>query len=171
MIRACSKIPHNVMFNALLKSIVLACTCAGFASAQAADPPKEGSFGKGKAGGPLLSRAELRDCMARQGRVRSQSDETVNLQAELDREKAEVTALGAALKEQLAALDRTSADAVAAYNLQAQAVDKRAGDYNALTPAFNAKVEALKSERDAFAKVCENRRFDEKDEIAIKNGK
>ena len=159
------------MFNTLLKSIVLACTCAVLASAHAADPPKEGSFGKSKAGGPLLSRAELRDCMARQARVRAQSDETVKLQAELDRERAEVTALGSALKEQLAALDRTSADAVAAYNLQAQAVDKRAGDYNALTPAFNAKLEALKSERDVFAKACENRRFDEKDEIAIKNGK
>ena len=159
------------MLNALLKCTALACTCAGLAFAQAADPPKEGSFGKGKAGGPLLTRAELRDCMARQGRVRAQGDETIKLQAELDREKAEVTAMGAALKEQLAALDRTSTDAVAAYNLQAQAVDKRAGDYNALTPAFNAKLEALKNERDAFAKACENRRFDEKDEIAIKNGK
>ena len=142
-----------------------------FSTAQAADPPKESSFGKGKAGGPLLTRAELRDCMARQERVRSQSADTVKAQADLDKEKTEVTRLGAALKEQLAALDKTSADAVAAYNEQALAFDKRVDAYNAATPAFNTQVESLKNEREAFAKGCENRRFDEKDEIAIQKDK
>ena len=142
-----------------------------FALAQAADPPKEGNFGKGKSGGPLLTRAELRECMAQQPRVRAHGADTVKAQAELDQEKAELARLGAALKEQLAALDRTSAEAVAAHNEQALAIDKRVDEYAAAIPAFNAKVEALLKEREAFAKACENRRFDEKDEIAIKNGK
>ena len=159
------------MSNVFLNRVILVCAWAAFASAQAADPPKQSSFGKGKTGGPLLTRAELRDCMARQQRVRAQSDETVKLQAELDKEKTEVTQLGAALKEQLAALDRDNAEGVGAYNQQAQAFDKRVDDYNALTPAFNAKLESLKNEREGFAKGCENRRFDEKDEIAIKNGR
>ena len=159
------------MLIALIRTAVLLIAVA-LPLAHAADPPKQGSFGvKSKAGGPLLTRAELRDCMARQERVRAQGDATVKAQAEFEAEKAEVTRLGAALKEQLAALDRTSAEAVAAYNEQAQAFDKRVDDYNAATPAFNAKVDALKNEREAFAKRCENRRFDELDEIAIKNGK
>ena len=165
------------MPHLLLHRIALCCASALLVSvlqapAHAADPPRQGSFGvKSKAGGPLLSRTELRECMARDERVRTQAAETARLQAQLDQEKAEVTRLGATLKAQMEALDRTSADAVNAYNEQAQAFDKRVDAYNAGTPAFNAKVEALQREREAFAKGCENRRFDEKDEIAIKNGK
>ena len=138
---------------------------------QAADKPKESSFGKGKASGPLLTRAQLRDCMARQDRVRAQTDETVKLQAGLEQDKAEIAKTGMALKEQFAALDRGNAEAVDAYNAQALARDKMIDDYEARTPQFNAKVESLQMERAAFASGCENRRFDEVDEIAIKNGK
>jgi hypothetical protein len=162
------------MPNALLSRFAFAFACASvlIASAHAADPPKQGSFGvKSKAGGPLLTRAELRECMARDERVRTQTDETVKLQAQMEQEKAEVTRLGATLKAQLDTLDRTSAEAVNAYNEQARAFDQRVDAYNGGTPAFNAKVEALKREREAFVKGCENRRFDEKDEIAIRNGK
>jgi len=160
------------MPNIPLTSIALFCASALIASAHAADPPRQGSFGvKSKAGGPLLTRAELRECMARDERVRTQTEETVRLQAQMDKERTEVTQLGATLKAQLEALDRSNAEAVNAYNEQAQAFDKRIDAYNAGTPAFNAKVDALKSEREAFAKGCENRRFDEKDEIAIRNGK
>ena len=139
--------------------------------AQAADKPKESSFGKGKPGGPLLTRPQLRDCMARQERVRAQTDETVKLQAGLEQDKAEIAKNGLALKEQFAALDRGNAEAVDAYNAQAQARDKMIDDYEARAPQFNAKVESLQLERAGFAKTCENRRFDEVDEIAIKNGK
>ena len=161
------------MPNTLLSFLAVVCTCALTAPAHAADPPpRQGSFGvKSKAGGPLLSRAQLRECMAVDERVRSLADESARLQAQLDQEKAEVTRAGAALKAQLEAIDRTSADAVNAYNEQAQAFDKRVDAYNAATPAFNAKVEALQRERATFTKDCENRRFDEKDEIAIRNGK
>ena len=160
------------MPNALLLRIAFFCASALIAPAHAADPPRQGSFGvKSKAGGPLLTRAELRECMARDERVRAQADDTVKLQAQMDTEKADVTRLGATLKEQLDALDRTNAEAVNAYNEQAQSFDKRVDAYNLGTKAFNAKIDALKLEREAFSKGCENRRFDEKDEIAIRNGK
>lgn len=164
--------PRSAMPNTFLSRIVFLCTGALIASAQAVEPAKQGSFGvKSKASGPLLTRAELRDCMARDQKVRALGDEVVKLQAEMDKERTEVTRLGASLKEQLDALDRTNADAVNAYNEQAQAFDKRVDAYNAGTPAFNAKVDSLKNEREVFTKGCENRRFDEKDEIAIRNGK
>ena len=140
-------------------------------AAQAADKPKESGFGKGKPGGPLLTKAQLRDCLAQQERVRAQTEETVRLQAALERDKTEITKLGDLLKEQLAALDRGDANAVDAYNAQAQNRDKMIDDYEARALQFNAKVESLQGERGAFAKGCENRRFDELDEIAIKSGK
>ena len=64
-----------------------------------------------------------------------------------------------------------SAEAVAAYNEQTEARDKQIDDYQARVTAFNARVESNKTDRDAYAKGCENRRFFEDDEIAIKKSK
>jgi hypothetical protein len=135
------------------------------------DKPKPASFGKGKADGPLLTRAQLRECLAQQGRVRAMSEATLKLQTALDAEKADITRLGAALTDKRAALDRTSADAVQAYNAEALARDQLIDAYNTRTPEFNTKVDALQAERDAFTKNCENRNYDEEDEFAIKAGK
>lgn len=138
--------------------------------AAAAEPARPGSFGKGKSNRPLLTRAELRDCLATQDRVRQLGERIVADQTALDKEKSAITQNGTALAERLAALDRTSADAVNAYNADAQAHDQRVNAYNASTPAFNAQVDALKEARAKFAGSCENRDFDEKDEIAIRRG-
>ena len=138
--------------------------------AAAADKPRTGSFGKGKTSAPLLTRAELRECLKVQERVRLLGEDIVLAQAALDKEKAAVAEATRLLSEQLAALDRTSAEAVNAYNADALAHDKRIDAYNAQTPGFNAKVEALQGVRAQFAKSCENRDFDEKDEIAIRKG-
>ena len=137
----------------------------------AADKPREGSFGKGKPSGPLLTPAQLRSCLEQQGRLRSNVDETTKQQATLDANKAEIERLEAALKEELATLDRTSADAVAAYNAQVGKRDKAVDEYRDAVPAFNSRVEALKAEQAAFAKACEGRRYDESDEISIRKGK
>jgi hypothetical protein len=139
--------------------------------APAADPARTtGSFGKGKTNRPLLTRGELRNCLATQDQVRQLGEGIVATQTALDKEKAEIARAGAALAEQLATLDRTSADAVDAYNAGAQAHDRRIDAYNAQTPAFNAKVDALKEARAKFAGACENRDFDENDERAIRKG-
>ena len=139
------------------------------ATGQAADKPA--SFGKGKASGPLLTRAQLRECFAQQDRVRISSEEASKLQTTLGAEKDTIDRLEAERKDKFAALDRTSAEAVDAYNTLAAALDKRIDEYNARTPVFNTKVEALQAERAAFSKACDNRNYDEKDETAIRNGK
>ena len=139
------------------------------ATAFAADKPA--SFGKGKATGPLLTRAALRECMAQVTRVRSLSEDIAKAQAAMNDEQAEIAKLDAAHKDRLTTLDRSSAEAVNAYNAEGQALDQRIDAYNARTPAFNAQVAALQTEREAFAKNCENRNYDENDETAIKNGK
>lgn len=150
-------------------SFALALGLANLAAA-AAEPARAGSFGKGKSNRPLLTRAELRDCLATQDRVRQIGERVVADQAALDKEKTSIKQDGAALAERLAALDRTSTEAVNAYNADAQAHDQRVNAYNASTPAFNAQVDALKDARARFTGACENRDFDEKDEIALRKG-
>ncbi len=157
-------------FTLLRRTTLMACLALAAFDTPAADKPRSASFGKGKANGPLLTRAELRECLALQERVRLLGEGVVTTQATLDKEKADIAQNGKALGEQLATLDRTSADAVNAYNASVQEHDKRIDAYNALTPTFNAKVEALQSGRAQFLKGCENRDFDEKDEIAIRKG-
>jgi predicted RNase H-like nuclease (RuvC/YqgF family) len=129
------------------------------------------SFGQGKPGGPLLSRTELRACFTQRDRLREQADAAQRERDELDREKAEVVQQGSALKEQLATLDRTNAEAVNKYNADAVERDRRIDALEAKINEFNRKAEALQAERTGFSKQCDNRRYDERDELAIKNGK
>ena len=57
------------------------------------------------------------------------------------------------------------------YNDASQARDKQIDDYQARVTAFNTQVEANKTDHDAYAKGCENRRFFEEDEISLKKSK
>ena len=109
--------------------------------------------------------------MNQKAKLAQQEEDLTREQAALATTKGEIGRSGDALKAGLETLDRTNAEAVAAYNDQAQARDKQIDDYQARVTAFNTRVDAAKTERDAFSKACENRRFFEEDEIAIKKGK
>jgi len=117
-----------------------------------------------------LKPAELRDCLARQDRIHGATQETARQQAKLQADRSEIDRLGAELKEQMEALDRKNADAVAAYNAQVATRDKLIDSYQDAVPAFNTKVEALKAEQAAFSRACEGRRYDEDDAAAIRKG-
>ena len=138
-------------------------------TAPAAAKPKEAPAAKPKA--PILSQAELRECFAQRDRIRAQHEETLRMKEQIGKDKDDIIKLGDTLKEKLATLDRTSAEAVAAYNAETAAREKQIDTYEVSTKAFNAKVDALAAERDSFTKNCENKRFDEADEQAIKRGK
>ena len=151
-----------------LSCLVLALSAT---ASHAADKPKEASFGKGKASGAFLTREQLRGCIAQQARLAQQDGELQKDQAALAATKAELARSGDELKTQLDALDRTSAQAVSDYNERAAARDKSIDDYEARVPRFNERVEAVKTDREAFGKGCDNRRYFEDDEIAIRKGK
>jgi hypothetical protein len=141
-------------------------------SLHAAPPkPREGTLGGGKGGGPIMSMAQLRSCVAQQSRIDTQNGEMVKQQQELASERAEIDRSAAALKEGMAALDRTNKEAVESYVARAQAHDKTIEAYEARVPTFNAKVEALQAERATYAKACEGRRYLEDDYKDIKAGK
>ena len=139
--------------------------------AQAPAPRKQGSFGSGKPGGPLLTRDELRACFALQDRIRTESDAAARERDALEQEKAEVVRQGDALKERLATLDRSSQEAVDQYNADARARDQRIDALEARLTPFNQKAVALAADRATWGRSCENRRYDEIDEIQIQRGK
>jgi hypothetical protein len=151
--------------------LALAATLLCAPTGRAAEPLKSSSFGTGKAAGPLLTRAELRDCMTLNERIRTRSEEAAREVALLEKERAELRQSGEDLKALLETLDRTSADAVEQYNARAGARDRAIDALEARANEYNARAETLVADRAAFAKRCENRRFDERDETAIRSGK
>jgi hypothetical protein len=149
---------------------------AGLALAAAslhAAPPKarEGTLGGAKAGGPILSMAQLRACMAQQTRIQTGNEEAVKTQQQLNAERADIDREAEALKSDLPGVDRTNKEAIDAYVARAQAHDKRIDAYEARVPAFNTQVEALNAERASYAKTCDGRRYLEDDYKDIKAGK
>jgi hypothetical protein len=130
------------------------------------------TLGSGKPTGPLiLSRSELRECLSKQSSLKAKRDEAEQTKENLSKEKDELKRLGDELKEKLSTLDRSSQEQVDQYNAQASERDKRIDAYEARTASFNQQVEQLNAERAAWGKNCENKRYDEKDEMAIKAGK
>ena len=150
--------------------LVAAALTLATAPVGAADKPKkEGSFGAAKAGG-YLTKEQLRGCLSQQTRVTQQEAGLQQEKGALGAQKTELLGEGDALKVRLDALDRTNAEAVAAYNEQAKSRDDRVDQHQARAGVFNERVEAHQLQREAFAKDCSNRRFFEEDEIAIKQG-
>ncbi|MEO7338844.1 MAG: hypothetical protein ABIV63_19905 [Caldimonas sp.] len=170
-LRAPVSIRERAVLDLALALLVCAGLCMATGVARAADKPRESSFGKVKPGARVLTPVELRECLSQQDKLHAGTDEMTRQQATLTANKAEIDRLGIGLKEQSATLDRTSADAVAAYNVQAQSRDKMIDEYQDGVSAFNAKVEALKTDQAVFAKGCENRRYDEADEMSIRKTK
>ena len=154
----------------LTRAVIAVVLLAGCA-AQAADKPREATFGKGTGAGAYLSREQLRACLNQRARMALEDADLLKEQAALSGVQAVIASRGDALKEQLVSLDRTSAEAVAAYNGEAQTRDKMIDDYEAGVTQHNSRVEAGKTEREAFAKTCDNRRYFEDDETAIKKGR
>ena len=159
--------PLRSLLNASIAGALLA---AAFA-APAADRPKEASFGKGKGSGAYLTREQLRSCLSQQARLAIRDEEMLKEQTALASTKADFARSGVELKEQLTTLDRTNPEAVNAYNERAAARDKSIDEYEARVPGFNERVETARSERETFGKGCDNRRYFEEDELAIRKGK
>ena len=156
-----------------LNRTLLTLTLASLATvAFAADQPKkESSFGTGKATGAYLTKEQLRACLAQQDKVKDQNAAMVKEQAALATVKEEIAHHGDELKQQMETVDRSNAEAVAAYNEAVQARDKQIDDYQSRADAFNKRVEAAQAQRDSFGQGCNNRRYFEEDEIAIRKGK
>jgi hypothetical protein len=159
------------MLKPILKHALLVCSLLVAVAAPAADKPKEASFGKVKASGPLLTREQLRQCLTQQAQVRSEEAELVRLQGALNTDKAAIVRSGEVLAEQGNVLDRSKPELVTAYNELVLARDKAIDDLQARGAQFNERAGAATVQREAFAKACEGRSYNESDETAIQKGR
>ena len=145
---------HRASF--FLVALVLA---AGSAHAADAAPAKAASAPRT----PLLTPAQTRDCFNQKERLHAQVDDAFKDKAPIESMKAEITSTGTSLAEQVATLDKTSAEAVDAYNAKVQARDKLIDDYQSKVAAYNVKAEAVQTTKDNYEKSCELRRYDERE--------
>ena len=149
--------------------LLIACLLA-IPAAQAADQASKAASGPASRT-RLLTPAELRECKAKEDRVLALTDEAKTDKAGIEGEKSEIGRLGTSLAEEVATLDKTSAEAVDAYNAKVEARDRRIDAYQARVTAFNVKAEAVNASRDEYAKACDQRRYDERDLNDIKRKK
>lgn len=137
----------------------------------ATDKLRIGIFGTGKGAGPLMTRAELRECLAIEARVVESSQSAVREREQLEKDKAELIRRGEVLKSEFEALDKTSLEALQAHRDKELARDKAIDEFDARSDAFNTRVGALDADRATFKQRCDNRRFDQADEAALRKGK
>lgn len=157
------------MIPAMTRLSLLLCAALAAAGAQAAgDKLRLGAFGPGKASGPLLSKAELRECLRRMDDIRERNEKLAQDRDTIERDKAELLRQGEELKALRDTLDRSSAEAVDGYNTRVGERERLRSAFDQGVEAFNAKVAALEAERRQFAQRCENRRFDQDDETALR---
>lgn len=133
--------------------------------------PREGSFGKGTSTLPFLTRDQLRQCLAEQDRIKTESADLAQAQARLDKDRADIERLGTELAADKAKVDTSDEAAVNAYNERARQRAKRIEDFKAAAPLFNQRVDKLVADRQAFATACADRRYFEDDLDDIKAGR
>jgi hypothetical protein len=152
-----------------LAGIVLACAGAfPVLPALAADKPSTAAKSNPDA---ILTQAQLRECVAQKERLRADGDAAVKSKAAIDALKAEIASTGSALADEATTLDRTQADAVAAYNAKVEARNALVDSYKAKAEAYNKDVEGIQATQEAYAKSCEHRRYDDRDLTDIQKKK
>ena len=163
----------NTVFRALgarLAVPLLAALLAVAGGAGAAEKARKDATAT-PSGGSILTPAQLRECLAQKQQLHSQTDHALKDKAAIEADKAKIARTGTSLGEQSATLDKTSAEAVDAYNAKVDERDKLIDSYQAKVTAYNLKAEAVKVTKEAYEKTCENRRYDERDLNDVKRKK
>jgi hypothetical protein len=150
---------------------LLVCLVAAATTVNAAEPARNAASAPAPRTPPLLTPAQLRDCMTTRDRLHAQTDDALKEKAAVEADKAEITRSGVSLGEQVATLDKTSAEAVDTYNAKVEARDKLIDSYQARVAAYNVKAEAVQATKDGYEKACELRRYDERDLNDLKRKK
>ena len=119
----------------------------------------------------ILTPAQLRECVTQKEKLAKDTEAALKAKAAVDSDKAQIDRRAKALEEESTTLDRTSAEAVNAYNA-------KVGERNALVDAFEAKVAAYNTEaesvlaaKEAYEKACANRRYDDRDLLDLQRKK
>ena len=111
----------------------------------------------------VLTPAQLRDCLAQKDKVAKDTEAAVQENAAVAAQKAEIDSSAKALEEAAATLDRTSQDAVAAYNAKVLERNSKVDAYRARAEAYNVQAEKVLATKGAYDQACANRRYDDRD--------
>lgn len=137
-------------------------------SVVAADKTKSAPAAKKDA---ILTPEQLRDCLAQEQRKSKATDAALKSKTEIAADKAEIDRSGNALAAESETLDRTSQDAVDAFNAKVDERNKRIEAYEAKVAAYNKEAEAVQAMDDAYNKSCASRRYDDRDLADIQRKK
>lgn len=140
-------------------------------TAKPAAKPREGSLGGGTATGPMLTKDELRQCIAEQDRLKQETADVVTTQQKLAKDRGEIDRASAALDADRPTVDVSNKEAVEAFNARLQAKAKLVADYQSAAPAFNQRIDKLDADDKAFTKNCKDRKYFEDEYDEIKAGK
>lgn len=178
---------HHVAFGCVAAlmlhgaSAADATTPAKVGAKTAANPPakpaakaskqREGSLGGGTASGPMLTKDELRQCIAEQDRLKQETSEVSATQSKLKAQRADIDRMSAELDADRPKVDVGNKEAVDAFNARLQAKGKLVADYQAAGTQFNQRVDKLDADDQAFTKNCKDRRYFEDEYDEIKAGK
>ncbi|HEY2561729.1 MAG TPA: hypothetical protein VGI48_18610 [Caldimonas sp.] len=157
-------IPHP----AALRVALAAAALGAMLGAGAAEKTKPASTKKSDA---VLTPEQLRDCLDKEARKNKATDAALKVKAEIAAEKAAIDRSGTALGDEATTLDRTSEDAVNAYNAKIDERNTQIEAYEAKVAAYNKDTAAVRALEDAYAKTCSNRRYDDRDLSDIQRNK
>jgi hypothetical protein len=153
-------------------SFVLFAGLAAGPAAQAADKaPARAASAPAAKPDALLSPAQLQECVNQKERLKAQTDDALKDKAAIDADRDEIARSGTSLAEERTTLDRTSEDAVGAYNAKVEQREKLIETYQARVNAYNLKADAVNVTKSGYEKSCENRRYDDRDLNDIKRKK
>ena len=93
------------------------------------------------------------------------------LRNQLETDQVELKKNEEALRAEMDALNKANADAVTAMNARIAEHEQKVRAWNERNDALTASIEAHRTSDDRWASQCADRRYDELDEIAIKQGK
>ncbi len=143
------------------------------AAAKPAKPTKarEGSLGTGTASGPMLTKDELRQCIAEQDRLKKETSEVVTTQQKLAKDRTELERVSAEIDADKPKVDLSNKEAVDTFNARLQAKGQFVTDYKAAASQFNDRVDKLDADDKTFTKNCKDRRYFEDEFDEIKAGK
>ena len=151
----------------LRAALAAAALCALAAGAVAADKAKPAAT-KPDA---ILTPAQLKDCVDKQQRRDKATDAAVKTKSEIAADKAAIDKSGDELSDAATTIDKTSEDAVNAYNAKVDERIKQIDAYEAKVAAYNTDAENVRALGDEYAKSCGNRRYDERDLADIQRKK
>ena len=150
---------HVKPATALHAALVAIALCAPAVGALAADKAKPAAT-KPDA---ILTPAQLKDCLDKQQRRDKAIDAALKTKSEIAADKAAIDKSATELKEAATTIDKTSEDAVNAYNAKVDERSKRIEAYEAKVAAYNKDAENVHVLGDEYEKSCVNRRYDQRD--------